>query len=187
MIMKQHFFSVSTLVLAVALVFSACSKEGPAGPAGAQGPAGPTGPAGVAGVAGPAGTANVFYSAWLDATPTALQSGEDVIYADTIRNVTKLDAGMVSNGIMKVYLNFGTAAAPDVTALPDFIFAPINPYFSVGSIELIGLFDYSTFLNEQNQKRYQIRYVLVPGGVPAKYDVDWNSYAAVQKFLNLKD
>jgi hypothetical protein len=184
--MKQHLFSVSTLVLAMALVFSACSKEGPAGPAGPQGPAGPTGPAGAAGVAGPAGTANVIYSAWLDATPTAITIGQDNFFADTIA-VPKLDANILATGMVKVYFNFGTAAAPDITALPDVIYAPINPYFGIGRIDFLALFNFATGTNQQGQKQNQIRYVLIPGGVPARNNVDWNDYAAVQAFLNLKD
>src|SRR5687768_5535980 len=101
--MKQHFFTVSTLVLALALVLSACSKEGPAGPAGPQGPAGPTGTAGVAGPAGATGTANVIYSAWLDATPTVVTDGTDSYYADTLL-APKLDANIISSGMVKVYL-----------------------------------------------------------------------------------
>jgi hypothetical protein len=182
--MKQHLFSVSTLVLAVALVFSACSKEGPAGPAGPQGPAGPTGAAGAAGPAGATGTANVIYSAWLDVVANPITPDE---LWGTLINAPKLDANILSTGMVKVYFNFGTAAAPEITAIPDPLIAFINPYFSVGQIELLGIIDYSTISNQQGQKQNQVRYVLVPGGVPAKYNVDWNDYAAVQKFLNLKD
>jgi hypothetical protein len=184
--MKQHLFSVSTLVLAVALVLSACSKEGPAGPAGPQGPAGPTGAAGAAGVAGPAGTANVIYSAWLDGTFTEVTDGTDSYFADTLL-APKLDASILATGMVKVYMNFGTTAAPDITLLPDLFFAQINPYFSVGRIELISGSNFSTVVDNQNQKRLQLRYLLIPGGVPARYDVNWSDYRAVQKLFNLKD
>jgi hypothetical protein len=47
------------LLLFSPLVFSACTKEGPAGPEGPQGTQGPQGPQGVAGPQGQAGNANV--------------------------------------------------------------------------------------------------------------------------------
>ena len=34
---------------------------------------------------------------------------------------------------------------------------------------------------------FQYRYILIPGGKAARSAIDWNNYAAVKKYLNLKD
>ncbi len=99
---------------------------------------------------------------------------------------------------MKVYINLGTAADPYVTALPVAnlvlfnIFVNINYHFYAGAIEFNSNIDAGTGLNAQNQKVWQYRYVLIPGGVAARKapdgtQVDWNNYKSVQKYLNLKD
>jgi len=167
-------------------LFSSCSKEGPAGPAGAQGPAGPTGAAGTQGPAGPAGTANVFYSTWMDAS-YALNADSSWYVANI--TATRLDASMLSNGEIKVYMNWGTAATPDVTPLP---------FFDGQFLFTVDLFlqriSLSANVNATTQgagtnKQFQVRYILIPGGAPARMaaPIDWNDYKQVQAYLGLKD
>src|SRR4030095_14682589 len=83
---------------------------GPAGTAGAPGGAGPAGPT------GPAGTANVIYSAWLDAAYGRGTAPDTTFYAEIA--AAKLDNNILNNGEMKVYMNWGSTADPDVTPLP---------------------------------------------------------------------
>jgi hypothetical protein len=174
----------------LSLIIISCEKEGPAGPAGPAGPNGAPGPGGPSGPAGPPGTANVIYSEWLDITYDTVNNtaGETVFYVDTIQ-APKLDAAMLANGEIKVYFNWGTAAAPSVEALPltDLIFLQglnIYPTFETGVITLVANADASTATGDAGKIR-QYRYVLIPGGVPALKAPDWNNYPAVKSYLKL--
>lgn len=181
------------LGMALITMIVSCGKEGPAGPAGAAGPAGPAGPSGPAGPAGATGTANVIYSDWLDVPFQVIKNsaGDTLRWEGTI-NATKLDANILSKGEIKVFLNINTAATPNVIALPvdAFVFGFIvSPIFQVGKITLIGDDDWGTDVNSNNQKVFQYRYILIPGGTTARTSnqIDWNDYKQVQKYLGLKD
>jgi hypothetical protein len=171
------------LVFIVAMV--SCSKEGPAGPAGATGATGATGAAGATGAtgaAGAAGTANVIYSAWtsISFNVDTIHSGGviDTVGSDYTWSVPKLTAAIVNTGELKVYVNLGTTAAPDIAPIPYFDGQLIlNDEFLTGQIYL-----YSNYIIAAS-----FRYVLIPGGVPARSSIDWNNYAAVKKALNLPD
>jgi hypothetical protein len=185
--MKQISLWTTCCLLVIVSLFSSCSKEGPAGPAGAQGPAGPTGATGVAGPQGPAGTANVIYSPWLDVT----YSRPDTLhYFSAVIQATKLNAAMLTSGEIKIYMNWQTAADPDVTPLPYFdpggLF--VNVDFYLGEIDLYSNGNLST-QGTGTSKAGQVRYILIPGGAPARMaaPIDWNDYKQVQAYLGLKD
>src|SRR6187402_3058973 len=99
-----------TLILAIVITITACSKDGDTGPQGPAGPAGPAGSAGPGGPAGPAGTANVVYSTWQDVPFTAqVAAPGDTTWTATI-NAPKLVDSILNRGEIKVYVNFGTTA-----------------------------------------------------------------------------
>ena len=175
------------LFLSTIIIAASCSKDGDEGPQGPAGVAGPQGPQGVAGPAGPAGTANVIYSTWIDTAnwkPDTVMVGS--VITDTLgyfANISapKLTTSILNTGEIKVYLNFSDDANfPLVFPIPynngAFFVDPV--YFPstiqlYSNVELDGL---------------PIRYVLIPGGAPARMaTVDWNNYEAVKKYLNLKD
>lgn len=205
--MKHKLFTIPcSLLLVLTIFFTSCTKEGPIGPAGAAGPAGPAGPAGAAGPAGlpgapgAPGTANVIYSAWLD-VQFGLMVDTTGGKKDTIGTIATIPApllvdSILSKGEIKVYLNLGSAATPNVVPLPYFdplYFRPrsliINPDFSIGSIGLSSNLNASTFTNN-GVKYFQYRYILIPGGKAAgRYanGIDWNDYTQVKKYLRLKD
>ena len=183
-------------VIAITLIFTQCQKgdTGPAGPAGPAGPTGPTGPAGANGAKGDTGTANVIYSAWLDVTytPETDANGDTL---DFVAHITanKLTQALLDKGEMKVYMNWGTQAAPDVAPLPIldpfFTGVIINPEFLLQKIDLYSNFDASTF-TDSGQKYLQYRYILIPGSVAGRLSkpaVDWNNYNAVKEYLGLTD
>ncbi len=179
-------------LVAVAMLFNACSKEGPAGPAGAKGDQGAPGPGGPAGPAGPAGTANVIYSAWLKVTfqEDRNQAGDTLYgyYADV--PAPKLTKDILNMGEVKVYFNYGTAATPIIEALPItdlFGGLLISATYLEGKISLYSNANASS-ATVSGQERFQYRYILIPGGTTArKASVDWNDYKAVQQYLGLKD
>lgn len=179
-------------MLALVILFTACTKDGPEGPAGPAGPQGPAGPAGANGPMGEPGTANVIYSDWLNVTYEPASEDSSVWIADVA--APKLDSLILNKGEMKVYLNAGTLSDPLVIPLPtlDILITGIiiNPYYSVGSILLSAAEDASSFTDAgSGEMAWQYRYVLIPGGTAAKkYKlVDWNDYKQVKAFLNLKD
>ena len=185
-------------LVAIALVFTQCQKgdTGPAGPAGPAGAAGAAGPAGAPGPKGDTGTANVIYSPWLDVTYAAdtIHIGSTIDTLWWLANITaaKLTQTVLDRGEIKVYMNWGTQAAPDVAPLPllDVFFTGlvINPEFLLQRIDLYSNFNAST-QTQGGQKFLQYRYILIPGSVPSGRirHIDWNNYNEVKAFLGLTD
>ncbi|MBN8790038.1 MAG: collagen-like protein [Terrimonas sp.] len=187
--------SLAAVLLATTILFSSCAKEGP------QGPQGETGAQGAKGDKGDQGDpANVFYSDWKDVTfdpETATTNG----VLDTLAWSATLSAPLIleevlTAGDIKVYLNAGTAASPAVFALPiTDLYAltgvlNINLYYTVGEITFYSTEDASTFTNNNGDKAWQYRYIVIPGSTAVGRKasaVDWNDYNAVKKYLNLKD
>ncbi len=192
--MKKSFLTMSCyLVMTATMLLTACEKEG------SEGPAGPAGPAGNPGPAGPAGAANVIYSEWLNVAYNAITSPA----GDTLRFVANIPAAklvdsILSKGEIKVYFNFETPSNKDVVPLPYFdpiYFDPaavINPDYVPGKIILSSNYNMGTF-DENGEKRFQYRYILIPGGTTAGRPaqdgkaIDWNNYKEVQAYLGLKD
>lgn len=184
-------------LVTIAFVFTQCQKGdvGPAGPAGPAGAAGTAGPGGATGPKGDTGTANVIYSPWLDVDYEAdtVHNGaliDTVGFYATIA-AAKLTNAILNSGEVKVYLNFGTATTPVITALPYFdiySLASIEAYFLLQQIFLYSTVDGST-QTVSGQKYYQYRYILIPGSVPSGRikHVDWNNYNEVKAFLGLTD
>lgn len=199
--MKKNLSGIACCMLVVMVLFTSCAKDGPAGatgPAGPAGAAGPVGPAGVPGAPGTTGTANVIYSAWFD-----------VVYvADTFRNsgvldtagfytniaAPKITAAILNTGEIKVYFNTNSATNPEIVPLPYFdIYTnfSINPTFyintaGVGSINLYATANLGT-VTQAGVKYQQYRYVIIPGGMPARSMVDLNKYEQVKEFYKLPD
>lgn len=181
--------AIAALLVSAAVAFSSCSKEGPAG---ATGPAGPAGPTGATGAQGATGTANVIYSQWTNVTFT---NGVGRLTA------TDLSKEILNSGSIKVYMNMGNVDTPFVVQIPCVIPYAIatgdttgtnpdiymDPYFKEGEIILSSNYNLTS-----SGGFFQYRYILIPGGTPAgrkssNNSVDWSNYAAVKKYLNLKD
>lgn len=174
---------LTMLLVVVAALFTNC-KKGDTGPEGPEGPAGPAGPP------GPAGTANVIYSNWLDVTYTAdVENGQTIGYFSEW-TVDKLSNAILNSGDVKVYFNFGSAAEPDIVHLP-----MSDPFFDLHvTVDLFPklIYLYSNFnastVTQDGAKIRQHRYILIPGGVPARIaQPDWNDYNKVKEFYNLPD
>lgn len=190
-------FMPYALITAVVLFFAACSKDGAQGPAG---PAGPAGPSGIPGSTGPkgdsgaTGSANVIYSAWQDVkfAPVDTIRNQDgsintILYGYSL-TAAKLTAATLANASINVYINLGTAATSFVQPLPyvDEYGYLVRFVASAGKIDLIANAPISTTATD---KRYQYRYVIIPGGINARTaaGIDWNDYNQVKKYLHLKD
>ncbi len=187
----KFYVALSGVLIATALLFSHC-KKGDVGPAG---PAGPAGASGFPGTKGDTGTANVIYSAWLDvpfiADTIHLGAVIDTIGFSATISVSKLSNAIISNGEMKVYMNVGTSANPDVFILPYFdVYSGISvvPEFFVQKIKFYSNANVGT-VTRNGSKYFQYRYILIPGSVTGRimYPVDWGKYGQVKDFLDLKD
>jgi len=188
------------LLMATSLLYMSCSKDGPAGPQGEPGPAGAdgaAGPAGPKGDQGDPGTANVIYSEWLDVGFDAdtVMTGATI---DTIgyyggMDAPKLDQTILTTGEMKVYVNLGTAADPNVVPMPYYdVYSNINitVNFVPQAILLYSNANVGTLVDNSSGDKYQqYRYILIPGGTTARMakKVDWNNYKEVKAYLKLKD
>lgn len=198
--MKHKLFTIPcSLLLALTIFFTSCTKEGPAGATGPAGPVGPAGPAGAAGAAGvpgapgATGTANVIYSAWLDVTYAPANADSSAWIAQIA--APQLVDSILNKGEVKVYLNAGKDSTTKNLIVPLPVYDPfivraiVNVYLSTQKITLVATDDVGTF-TLQGAKYYQYRYILIPGGKAAgRYarGIDWNNYAEVKKYLNLKD
>ena len=198
---KSSLTLLASLVL-ITFIFTQCQKGdvGPAGPAGPTGSAGAAGSPGATGPKGDTGTANVIYSAWLDVTYNGLDTVHNndgtidtVLWGASI-TANKLTQAILDKGEIKVYMNWGTQANPDISPLPllDVFFTGlfINPEFLLQRIDLYSNFNARTFTNSSGQKQLQYRYILIPGSVPGRLSkpaVDWNNYNAVKAYLGLTD
>jgi hypothetical protein len=189
--MKPKLYSYLAIVLFAAIFIVAC-KKGDTGPAGPAGPAGAAGASGSAGPKGDSGTANVIYSAWIDGsfTPEVYQDPsvpgqlDTLDFADTL-SAPKITSTILTQGDIKVYFNYGSAAAPDIIPVPfTDVFLNISVEFQVGKILLYS----SANLTTQTQggvKYGQFRYVILPGSVPASVNV--KDYNAVKNYFKLPD
>lgn len=192
--MKKLTLKITAIAfVAVNVLLTSCSKEGPAG---ATGPAGAAGPAGAQGPKGNEGTANVIYSDWLDvgfsADTVHIGSVIDTIGYFASIDIPKLDNEILTSGEIKLYVNTNTADEPFISPLPYFSIydgVSIEPVYYLNTVELYSNIDAGT-ITFQGVKYQQYRYILIPGGTAARKAgpaVDWNDYNQVKKYLNLKD
>jgi hypothetical protein len=146
------------------------------------------------GAKGDTGTANVMYSPWLDVdySPTLNNAGDTVIWFGTLA-APKLTKKVLDSGVVKVYINIGSAADPLIFPLPiTDLYALTNisqlgMYFTIGNIELYCDIDAGT-VTSGGVKQGQYRYVIIPGGVrTGRSAVNWNDYEAVKKLYNITD
>jgi hypothetical protein len=131
---------------------------------------------------GDTGNANVAYSAWLNVQYNyQLDQFGDTFYVASI-NAPKITDSVLNKGDVRVFINVGTAAAPEILSLP--LSTIIIPFISKGKIDLQSAFDYSTFTAQGNTYQ-QYRYVVIQGSVAAR--IDKNNYAELKRLYNIPD
>ena len=178
--MRKSYFYLPLLTVCFVLIAFSC-KKGDTGPQGAVGPEGPEGPPG----------ANVIYSAWLDVTfseEDADGDGQPDFFAASIP-APKLTSEIVNTGVVKVYLNTNTAAEPYVVPIP--YGTVVLSAFTVGNIDLTSGDDLST-ATDATGTYLQYRYILIPGEeaarkMPGGKKINWDNYADVKAYLQIKD
>ncbi|HUP12404.1 MAG TPA: hypothetical protein VM187_09340 [Niastella sp.] len=134
---------------------------------------------------GDTGVANAIYSPWIN---VSFENGAIVRPGDTVAVATidapKITKEVLDKGTVKVYINLGTAAEPNIAPLP--FFEPtgyywVNADFSVGKINLTSTW-YADF-------SAPYRYVIITGTVPSgrAATVDYNDYNAVKEYYKIPD
>ena len=178
----HHFFY---FMLAIALSVTACKKGDP-GPKGDAGPAGPNGNTGAKGDKGDNGASAVSYSPWLDLTFTE-DTTNDIFF--NLITEPKITDDILSKGEIKVFWNFGSPADKFIVPLPFSGNFSIQSFYTAGQIELDASTDVSSFTDASNNKRFQFRYVIIPGGTALRTStkINWNNYEEVKAYLGLKD
>ncbi|WP_207513281.1 hypothetical protein [Longitalea luteola] len=165
----KHVFSVlsvTCVAFLTILISSTGCKKGDTGPKGET------------------GNANVQYSPWLDVSFEAVRNtAGDTLYYETVVPAPKITDSVLAYGDVRIYVNNGTAAQPEIIPLP--IGTILIPFISKGEIYMQGG-DFSTF-TQGGQKYSQFRYVIIAGSTPARRDVNLNDYNAVKAFYNIPD
>jgi hypothetical protein len=174
---KRSFVFAIGAALALFAV-SSCQKETNDGMEGPPGPKGDT------------GVANVIYSEWIDVQYDWLvQPPDDTLGLAGFIDAPKLTDDIIDKGTIKVYLNLGSEQDPFITAVPyldPLTGITITPYFFPGQIQVFSFIDGSTFM-DGNEKLWQYRYVLIPGGVLASKpaNVNLDNYSEAKKYLKI--
>lgn len=198
--MKYRQLPVVIFILVIAFITST-GCEGPAGPQGEIGPQGPQGSSGVQGVAGEDGedgTANVIYSEWIN-FELDNWSGSLTFFGQTRREYPieelAIDSEIIEKGTVMVYARFGGTNAR-IQPLP--IIGPItstsrdqvlNFHIRLENIfiEFFNLVDRDLDPGRFGSSN-QYRYIIIPGGVPAKAIGDYpdmNDYYAVMEYFGI--
>jgi hypothetical protein len=124
---------------------------------------------------GDTGNANVVYSGWLDVSYDAVtnQAGDTIYYFESTIPAPKLTDSILTKGDVRVFINLGTAAQPEIVPLPygNLIF----PYAKRGTIDLQAFVNGADTYTQGGQKFQQYRYVLISGSVPARIATDYQS------------
>ncbi|OQP51853.1 hypothetical protein A4H97_27000 [Niastella yeongjuensis] len=134
---------------------------------------------------GDTGVANAIYSPWIDVqfTDGALVRPGDTVAVATIP-APQITKDVLDKGLVKVYANFGTAADPNIVAIP---YLEPTGYFWVNANFEVGNINLSSSWDADFSAPY--RYIIITGTVPTngRQNVNWNDYNEVKKLYNIKD
>jgi hypothetical protein len=190
----KHSKFAAALAFTAAITFTifACTKTGPAGAQGAQGPAGSSGAAGATGTQGAqgdTGVANVQYSQWIDVQWHKSTNTPGACYSDPITS-SAITNQIVDSGIVLVYLRYDSSTnTPNVLPYTfgqspgtSFIFQfTVQP----GSLSITSTAPATGTLGAADiDPNAQVRYILVPPGVPVGTDYAYEKIAAKFRIVN---
>jgi hypothetical protein len=157
-------------LLIIAMVLTACSKDGEAGAIGPQGVSGQDGQDGLNGVDGEDGNANVIYSDWITVQGSEwLPNTGTVARKNTTLTAPEITQVHIDAGVVLVYVQKVFSTSPNsIVLLPvdDNEFEFVVDGIDVGEIVVKARrLDLGTFSN--NFVPVPFRYVIIPGGVAA--------------------
>ncbi|MBF4464512.1 hypothetical protein [Flavobacterium sp. LC2016-12] len=171
-------------ILLVAISTISCSSD--------DGTDGTNGVDGQPGAPGATGTANVIYSAWINAPTAAAENIDGTSGMSTTINAPELSDEILSKGTILVYVSFGsgTFTVPYTSTAGGFV----NTITAISTLKKIKLFrfrhDQGGTVNIPTSLSW--RYILIPGGVgaatakAAKADYAKMSYEEVCAHFNIQ-
>lgn len=189
--MKTIFFKYLLIIISSLALIGILGCEGPEGPTGPAGPQGEQGAVGPEGPQGPAGTANVIYSDWMRLGDVSSPADTSILASNYARyhiEAESITQDIIDMGNIHVYFSLRGM----VTALPFSIaqrfdrsiritYATLQP----GILTILSQYSDNTTVNINSDT--QFRYILVPGGTPAKVNLpDFNDYNAVVEFYGIE-
>ena len=175
----KNFKSLFTILLAAVVTISCSSEDGK------------DGKDGVDGTNGVPGTANVIYSAWINAPTATAETIDGTTGVSTSINAPELSADILAKGTILVYMNFGSG----IYTLPYTSTAggTANTITAISTVQKIKLFRFthSGTGTVNLPTTLSWRYILIPGGIAAttkavKSDYSKMSYEEVCARLNIK-
>lgn len=190
--------NIVTIIYSFCLSILLIAGTGCEGPVGDIGPQGEMGPQGEQGPQGQDGTANVIYSEWTNFVQ-ANWTDSFTFFGQTRReypiDVEEIDLDILESGTVMVYVRFGgtnnriqplPVIGPILSSARDQV---LNFHLRLGliHIEFYNLVDRDLDPGTFGSGN-QYRYVIIPGGVPAKaikgYP-DLNDYYAVMEYFGI--
>jgi len=180
----MKFLKTIFTILLVAISTISCSSD--------DGTDGTNGVDGQQGAPGAPGTANVIYSAWINAPTAAAETVDGTSGMATTINAPELSDEILSKGTILVYVSFGsgTFAVPYTSTAGGFV----NTITAISTLKKIKLFrfrhDQGGTVNIPTSLSW--RYILIPGGVTAatskaaKPDYAKMSYEEVCAHFNIQ-
>jgi hypothetical protein len=186
----------------------ATGSPGATGPAGANGATGPTGTTGAKGDKGDPGangtngtngangekgdkgdpgTANVIYSGWFTPNSNDWQKLSDINYTYTITE-GKITQDIVDRGVVLAYSRQNANSASYLLPLTMTTPSSISNYNVGMSIEKV-IFNFLELLEPSGKpaNNLQFRYVIIPGGIQTRANLDYTNFEAVARAFGIPE
>lgn len=153
--------------------------KGDTGASGANGTNGTNGEQGAKGDKGDTGTANVIYSGWFAPGASEWQKLSEINYTYTI-NEQRITQDIVDRGVVLVYSRQNAGSASYLLPLTLTNSSSISNYNVGMSFEKV-IINFLELLEPSGKpaNNLQFRYVIIPGGIQARANLDYTSYDAV--------
>ena len=153
--------------------------KGDKGDPGTPGTNGANGNTGEKGDKGDTGTANVIYSGWFAPGAGEWQKLSEINYTYTI-NEQKITQDIVDRGVVLVYSRQNANSASYLLPLTLTTSSSISNY-NVGMIFEKVIINFLELLEPSGKpaNNLQFRYVIIPGGIQARANLDYTNFAAV--------
>lgn len=163
--------------------------QGPTGVAGATGATGATGPAGTAGTAGTSGTSgtatNVIYSDWFTPAFVDWQKNTEKSYLYSIIEA-KVTQDIIDKGVVLAYSRQVASGPAYLLPLMLETNSGLTSYNVVAALGKINITFYE-LLDIQGKPAIglQFRYVIIPGGVKTRANIDYTNFDEVAKAFGI--
>jgi len=159
--------------------------KGDPGAPGGNGANGQQGATGEKGDKGDPGTANVIYSEWFTPNSGNWQKVSDINYTYTITE-SRITQEIVDRGVVLAYSRQSTNSASYLLPLTLTTSSSISNYnvgMSFGNV----IINFLELLEPSGQpaNNLQFRYVIIPGGVQARANLDYSNFDAVAKAFGI--